>query len=56
MKTIDLRSDTVTKPTPAMRRAIAEADVGDDIYGEDPTARRLEERVAELLGLSLIHI
>ncbi|MBM7118539.1 threonine aldolase family protein [Archangium primigenium] len=51
MKTIDLRSDTVTKPTPAMRRAIAEADVGDDIYGEDPTARRLEERVAELLGL-----
>jgi threonine aldolase len=47
---IDLRSDTVTKPTPAMRRAIAEAEVGDDVFGEDPTARRLEARVAELLG------
>src|SRR2546423_15300695 len=47
---IDLRSDTVTKPTPAMREAIAKADVGDDVYGEDPTVRRLEERVAELLG------
>jgi len=51
MKPIDLRSDTVTKPTPAMRRAMAEAEVGDDIYGEDPTARRLEELVAERLGL-----
>jgi threonine aldolase len=51
MKPIDFRSDTVTKPTPAMRRAIAEADVGDDVYGEDPTVRRLEERVAERLGL-----
>jgi threonine aldolase len=50
MKPIDFRSDTVTKPTAAMRRAMAEAEVGDDIYGEDPTARRLEERVAELLG------
>jgi threonine aldolase len=50
MKPIDFRSDTVTKPTPAMRRAMAEAEVGDDIYGEDPTARRLEERVAEVLG------
>lgn len=47
---IDLRSDTVTKPTAAMRRAMAEADVGDDVYGEDPTARRLEERAAEILG------
>ena len=47
---IDLRSDTVTKPTPAMRRAMAEAEVGDDVYGEDPTVRRLEERVAEMLG------
>ncbi len=47
---IDLRSDTVTRPTPAMRRAMAEAEVGDDVYGEDPTVRKLEERVAELLG------
>ena len=46
----DFRSDTVTKPTPAMRRAMAEAEVGDDVYGEDPTLRRLEERTAELLG------
>ena len=38
---IDLRSDTVTRPTPAMRRAMAEAEVGDDVYGEDPTVRRL---------------
>ena len=51
MKPIDFRSDTVTQPTPAMRRAMAEAEVGDDIYGEDPTARRLEERIAERLGL-----
>ncbi len=51
MKPIDLRSDTVTKPTPAMRRAMADADVGDDVYGEDPTVRRLEEQVAERLGL-----
>src|SRR3954467_13923894 len=48
---IDLRSDTVTRPTAAMRRAMAEAEVGDDVYGEDPTVRRLEERTAELLGL-----
>jgi len=48
---IDLRSDTVTRPTPAMRAAMAEADVGDDVYGEDPTVRRLEERVADLLGV-----
>ena len=48
---IDLRSDTVTRPTPAMRRAMAEADVGDDVYGEDPTVAALEARVAERLGL-----
>jgi threonine aldolase len=47
---VDLRSDTVTRPTPAMRRAMAEAEVGDDQYGEDPTVRRLEERAAELVG------
>jgi threonine aldolase len=47
---IDLRSDTVTRPTPAMRAAIQAADVGDDVFNEDPTVRRLEERVAALLG------
>jgi threonine aldolase len=47
---IDMRSDTVTKPTPAMRRAMAEAEVGDDVLDGDPTVRRLEQRVAELLG------
>jgi len=47
---IDLRSDTVTRPTAAMRRAMAEAEVGDDVYGEDPTATRLQERAATLLG------
>src|SRR3989442_7334898 len=50
MTVIDLRSDTVTKPSTAMRRAIAEAVVGDDVLDGDPTTRRLEERVAELLG------
>src|ERR1700755_1179391 len=45
---IDLRSDTVTKPTPAMRRAMAGAEVGDDVDGEDPTVNRLQERAAEL--------
>ncbi|MBD3306901.1 low-specificity L-threonine aldolase [candidate division KSB3 bacterium] len=50
MKTIDLRSDTVTKPTPAMRRAMADAEVGDDVYGEDPTVNRLEALAAEMLG------
>jgi threonine aldolase len=50
MKVIDLRSDTVTRPTPAMRDAMSRADVGDDVYGEDPTVNRLQERVAELLG------
>ncbi|WP_428266123.1 low-specificity L-threonine aldolase [Haliangium sp.] len=49
--TIDLRSDTVTKPSPAMRRAMAEAEVGDDVYGEDPTVNRLQDAVAELLGV-----
>src|SRR5829696_6360841 len=48
--TIDLRSDTVTRPTPAMRRAMAEAEVGDDVLDGDPTVRRLEARVATLLG------
>jgi threonine aldolase len=47
---IDLRSDTVTKPSPEMREAIAWAEVGDDVLGDDPTVRRLEERMAELLG------
>jgi threonine aldolase len=50
MKTIDLRSDTVTKPTPEMRRAMMEAEVGDDVYGEDPSANRLEECAAEAAG------
>ena len=50
MEVIDLRSDTVTKPTPAMRAAMANADVGDDVYGEDPTANRLESLAAEMLG------
>ena len=45
---IDLRSDTVTKPTAAMRRAMADAEVGDDVYGEDPTVNRLQERAAEI--------
>jgi len=47
---VDLRSDTVTRPTDAMRAAMAQATVGDDQYGEDPTTNRLQERVAELLG------
>jgi threonine aldolase len=47
---IDLRSDTVTRPTPAMRRAMADAEVGDDVLDGDPTVRALEERVASLLG------
>src|ERR1035437_9865972 len=47
---VDLRSDTVTKPTPEMRRAMAEAEVGDDVYGEDPTVNRLQERAAEIFG------
>lgn len=47
---IDFRSDTVTRPTDAMRKAMASAEVGDDVFGEDPTAARLQERVAEMLG------
>src|SRR5438094_5724010 len=47
---VDLRSDTVTHPTPEMRRAMAEAELGDDVFGDDPTVIRLEERAAELLG------
>ena len=50
MSAIDLRSDTVTRPTPAMRRAIAEAEVGDDVFGDDPTVLALEKRCAELAG------
>ncbi len=47
---IDLRSDTVTRPTAAMRTAMADAEVGDDVWGDDPTVKRLEEQVADLLG------
>ena len=47
---IDLRSDTVTAPTPAMRRAMAEAEVGDDVFGDDPTVNRLEALAAETTG------
>ncbi|MCD6507343.1 aminotransferase class I/II-fold pyridoxal phosphate-dependent enzyme [Candidatus Poribacteria bacterium] len=50
MEIIDLRSDTVTKPTPRMRRAMAEAEVGDDCYGEDPTVNELERLAAEKMG------
>jgi threonine aldolase len=50
MPMIDLRSDTVTHPSPAMRRAMAEAEVGDDVFGDDPTVNALEARAAELLG------
>ncbi len=50
MAIIDLRSDTVTKPTDEMRRAMAEAEVGDDVFGEDPSINRLQERAAELMG------
>ena len=47
---IDLRSDTVTRPTPEMRRAMAEAEVGDDVFGDDPTVNELQELAAEMLG------
>lgn len=47
---VDLRSDTVTRPSAGMRKAMAEAEVGDDVFGDDPTVNRLQERVAELLG------
>lgn len=50
MEAIDLRSDTVTRPTPAMRAAMLAADVGDDVYGEDPTVNALQQRVAADLG------
>jgi threonine aldolase len=50
MNTIDLRSDTVTQPTPEMRRAMAEAVVGDDVYGEDPTVNRLQDMAAQMTG------
>ncbi|MBL9012564.1 MAG: aminotransferase class I/II-fold pyridoxal phosphate-dependent enzyme [Myxococcales bacterium] len=50
MAVVDLRSDTVTRPTRAMRQAMADAEVGDDVYGEDPTVRALEDSVAELIG------
>ena len=50
MNPIDLRSDTVTRPTPAMRKAMAEVEVGDDYYGEDPTVNRLQEAAARMLG------
>jgi threonine aldolase len=50
MKPIDLRSDTVTRPTPAMRAAMAAAEVGDDVFGDDPTVNALQERIAALLG------
>jgi threonine aldolase len=50
MSIIDLRSDTVTKPTPEMREAMAEAEVGDDVYGDDPTVNRLEALAADMVG------
>ena len=50
MTVVDLRSDTVTRPTEGMRKAMAAADVGDDVYGEDPTVNRLQEHVADLFG------
>jgi threonine aldolase len=51
MAIIDLRSDTVTRPTAAMRKAIAEAEVGDDVFNDDPTVHRLQDRVAQLFGM-----
>ena len=50
MKKIDLRSDTVTLPSPAMKQAMATAELGDDVYGEDPTINKLEALAAEKLG------
>ena len=50
-KTIDLRSDTITLPTEAMREAMAGAPLGDDVYGEDPTVNRLQELAAEKVGM-----
>jgi threonine aldolase len=51
MEFVDLRSDTVTWPTPEMREAMAKAEVGDDVYGEDPTVNRLQEMAAEMMGM-----
>ena len=48
---VDLRSDTITHPTPSMRKAMAAAEVGDDVFGEDPTVNRLEAMVAERFGM-----
>ena len=59
---VDLRSDTVTRPTPGMRQAMLHAEVGDDVFGDDPTVNALQERIAAMTGkeaalyLSLIHI
>ena len=50
MNVVDLRSDTVTKPTVAMRDAMARAEVGDDVFGDDPTVNALQDRIAALLG------
>ena len=50
MRLVDLRSDTVTLPSPAMRKAMAEAKLGDDVFGEDPTVNRLQDAAAERLG------
>ena len=50
MRQVDLRSDTVTHPTPEMRQAMFEAEIGDDVYGEDPSVNRLEAMAAERLG------
>src|SRR3989442_12577518 len=50
MDVLDLRSDTVTRPTPGMRKAMADAEVGDDCYGDDPSVNRLQDRVARMLG------
>lgn len=50
-RVLDFRSDTVTQPTPAMRKAMAEAEVGDDVYGEDPTVNRLEQQAAKAMGM-----
>ena len=51
VRPLDLRSDTVTRPTPAMRQAMADAPVGDDVYGEDPSVNRLQEVAAQRLGM-----
>ncbi|MBW1713536.1 MAG: DegT/DnrJ/EryC1/StrS family aminotransferase, partial [Deltaproteobacteria bacterium] len=50
MEAVDLRSDTVTRPDQGMRRAMAQAEVGDDVFGEDPTVNRLQDKAAQLLG------